>query len=80
MEDRFSEFNVTKMARTCGHVASTRLTLRGPLNNPLSGIHETTQLGPTTLHGIGVMNPIWECHRHAFLAKEMEKSGESEEE
>ena len=67
MEHGFGELNVTEMARTGGHVASTRLTLCGPLDYPLSGIHETTQLGPTTLHGIRVVNPIWECHRHAFL-------------
>ena len=69
MEHGFGKLNVTKMAGTGGHVASTRLTLCGPLDYPLPGIHETAELGPTTLHGIGVVNPIRERHRHAFLDK-----------
>lgn len=66
MKDGLGQLNVAKVTRALGHAACTGLAAGGPVNDPLAGVHETPQLGSTTLVDLGVLDaPI--RHRHAAL-------------
>ena len=67
------QLNVSKMSGTGGHVARTRLALRGPIHHPLSGVHEPTKFRATPFHRVRVADTVGERHGHSFLIGEVGK-------
>ena len=67
VKNRFSEFNMSEMTRTTCHVPSTCLTLWHPVNDPLSGVHESTNFWTAPFHCVRIAYAIRYSHRHTFL-------------
>ena len=54
VEDGFREIDVTKVARTLGHVAGAGLAARTSVDHPLARVHQPAELRTPSLHRLRV--------------------------
>ena len=71
----FGKFDVSKVPGAGAHAASTGLAARGALNDTLTRVHQSTELWTASLHRVGVLDAIRDCHRHALLQRGEVKGG-----
>ena len=65
MEDGLGQFNVSKVARTFGHVASTGLTFGHAVDDTLTRVHEAAKFGPAALIDFRKLDAAISRHGHA---------------